>query len=461
MSKEETIYLDQQWQEIQPQRDVSASNFTAGSILFNFNVSGLNCVSMNDSYFIITSKLTKTDGTPLLMTDKITYAHNWCSALFSNVSVRVSGQEVSVCNQYNHIAHTIKLRQMIDENLLSSNFRDAMDYDIDFTRRLSKHCFRNGNVVPQREDSMVEYANDDADPIRMGDVNRQTIFQPLNLGVFDLKFGELCGDISIMLNPNPNYLTACVESAVFQNSARGGGREFKSNVDYKFTVEKIVFMACYAKATKPIDSVKTFEINEYAVQNKPHSEQLEFQVLPSTNQITTFIQDVSAGSSTIIPATFFKVRQFTDAEVNDWASTYGKQYTQDEQGAVQVTLGNQTKPPIMITPQVNMPGNHAQKLRWLMSHQYLDKHKTYFERYDDWCASPYFCFDFMRDSSDTSGFVTIRSNYITKPDGIGAGTLVKWAGNQTPLLFCVSRYTRQVQITYNSGYVTDIKIQNT
>ena len=56
------IFLDQNWQQIQPQRDVSAANFTSGSILFNFNVSGLNSVSMKDSYFIVKSSLTRGDG---------------------------------------------------------------------------------------------------------------------------------------------------------------------------------------------------------------------------------------------------------------------------------------------------------------------------------------------------------------------------------------------------------------
>ena len=111
------IYLDQNWQQIQPQRGVDKDNFTSGSILFNFNVSGLNSVSMKDSYFIITSSLTRGDGTAHVVSDKVTYAHNWTSALFTNVSVRVSGQEVSACNQYNHLAHTVKMRQSIEANL--------------------------------------------------------------------------------------------------------------------------------------------------------------------------------------------------------------------------------------------------------------------------------------------------------------------------------------------------------
>jgi hypothetical protein len=155
----------------------------------------------------------------------------------------------------------------------------------------------------------------------------------------------------------------------------------------------------------------------------------------------------------------FKTRQFTHAEVNNHATSYGKEYVQSENGAYQVTLGAQTKPSIMMTPQTNMPNLPAQQMRWLMSHQYLDGHKTFYERYNDWIASPVFCFDFMRDSSDTSGFVTVRSNYVLNGyAGQVNGNI--WAGNVTPLLFCVSKYSRIVQITYNSGYVTDIKIQN-
>ena len=152
------IFLDQNWQQIQPQRDVSAANFTSGSILFNFNVSGLNSVSMKDSYFIVNSSLTRADGkTAHDLSQKITYAHNWTSALFTNVSVLVSGKEISACNQYNHLAHTIKLRQMYEENLLANNFRDMMDYDTDFTRRLNRHA--TDNAVTQREDGMKTQDN--------------------------------------------------------------------------------------------------------------------------------------------------------------------------------------------------------------------------------------------------------------------------------------------------------------
>ena len=70
----------------------------------------------------------------------------------------------------------------------------------------------------------------------------------------------------------------------------------------------------------------------------------------------------------------------------------------------------------------------------------------------------------MRDSSDTSGFVTIRSMYelssgIASAAGGAAKTGV-WPGGQAPLLFCVSKYSNVVCIEYSSGYVTSIQMQN-
>ena len=452
------IYLDQNWQEIQPQRSVSATSFSQGSILFNFNVSGLNSISMKDSYFLIKSSLVAGDGSVLTATDKTTYAHNWTSALFTNVSVRVSGQEISACNQYNDLAHTVKLRQMVEENLLKSNMRDSMDYDVDFTRRLNRHI-----VEGKREDALPELSNGAGTPIRSGDTSRYTIYQPVNLGVFDLGHGSLCGDISIVLNPNPNFLTYCVESAFvhtndFVPAVPGVATTVNHPRDYRFTIDEIKFMGCYAKATKPIDNTKTFTIHEYSVMNKPYASQLEFQVIPSTEQITVFIQDQSAGNNTTIPATSFKVRQYTHAENADYVTNYGKQFSADEQGAVQVTLGAITKPPIMLSPQTNMPLRQYQVVRWIMSHQYLDGQKTLWERFHEWCSSPYFVFDFMRDSSDTSGFVTVRSNY----DMGNYTTTNTWPnGGQVPYLFCCSKYSKIIKISYNSGYVTDIQMQNT
>ena len=98
----------------------------------------------------------------------------------------------------------------------------------------------------------------------------------------------------------------------------------------------------------------------------------------------------------------------------------------------------------MLDPYVNKPHEAGQVLRWLMTHQYVDihGHKPFYERFNDWCASPYFIFDFMRDSSDTSGFVTIRSMYeLSSGIASAAGGTAKagvWPGGQAPLLFCVS-----------------------
>ena len=466
------IFLDQNWQQINPQRSVDATSFKQGSILFNFNVSGLNSVSLKDSYFMIKSSLTRADGSKHLVTDRVAYSHNWASTLFTNVSVRVSGQEVSACNQYNHLAHTVKMRQMVDENKLNTNYRDAMDYDIDFTRRLNRHTRGSDDGNPetdptQREDGNIELSNKAKTNIRSGDMVRYTVYQPVNLGVFDLGHGAICGDISIMLNPNPNYETFAVESAKFGTDGSPTANDLVEAVngtDYKLQVLNIVFMACYAKATKPIDNIKTFTIHEYSVMNKPYATQLEFQVLPSTEQITTFIQDASAGTSTIIPATSFKTRQYKNATGTNplagQARYFGKQYTPDENASVQVTLGATTKPPIMLDPSTNTPTESGQVLRWLMSHQYLDGHKTMFERYNDWCASPYFCYDFLRDSSDTSGFVTIRSTYTMSRNNAGA-LATGWPGGEAPHLFCISKYSKIVKIEYNSGYVTSIQIQNT
>ena len=65
------VYLDEQWNQIQPQRDVSAANFPNASILFQFNVSGLNTVSLKDSYFLVESTLCRGNGTRHIVTDKI------------------------------------------------------------------------------------------------------------------------------------------------------------------------------------------------------------------------------------------------------------------------------------------------------------------------------------------------------------------------------------------------------
>ena len=84
-------------------------------------------------------------------------------------------------------------------------------------------------------------------------------------------------------------------------------------------------MACYAKATKPKDPTHTFTIHEYAVQMKPLAPQLEFQVLPSTEQVCVFVQDQATGTDTRYPCTMFKARQYTQAQLAGWVALFGKQ----------------------------------------------------------------------------------------------------------------------------------------
>ena len=100
-------------------------------------------------------------------------------------------------------------------------------------------------------------------------------------------------------------------------------------------------------------------------------------------------------------------------------------------------------------------------VRWLMTHQYNIQNKTFFERYNDWLSSPYHCFDFMRDSQDTSGFLTVRSNFTFGAGSVnGVGGVDDWAGGVKPSLFVVAKYSKIVQIRYSNGYVTDITMQN-
>ena len=62
---------------------------------------------------------------------------------------------------------------------------------------------------------MVSVKRTSGTNIRSGDLSRYTVHQPVNLGVFDLGHGSLCGDIGIALNPNPKFHTYCVEVHMF------------------------------------------------------------------------------------------------------------------------------------------------------------------------------------------------------------------------------------------------------
>ena len=86
--------------------------------------------------------------------------------------------------------------------------------------------------------------------IRTGDLGRYSIYQPVNLGVFSLGHGAVCGDIQIMLNPNPNFKTACVESANFTTDGVTAGNDMAQMLpgtanfwdQYRFDINSIVFI---------------------------------------------------------------------------------------------------------------------------------------------------------------------------------------------------------------------------
>jgi hypothetical protein len=287
-----------------------------------------------------------------------------------------------------------------------------------------------------------------------GSHTTQVMFQP-PIGIFSEANAISGGDFKISLNPSPNFKVNAVQSLrALQpySSAQVLG-------DYDLVINDVKFYVATIKSDVSPTGVIPLSLVEMAVLNKTLNEQLnggsqnlDFTVPPSTLAITVFVQGANAGTNTIIPATKFYL-QTGDGNPN----TVGGNISQlnaslidnvaNNLQQIQVTYGSITKTQTLYNSRYSgILGVNQNIQRFLQSIQYSGKivseggsesQPQYLERGNYWH------FDFSKDKNDTSSYVNVQ---------LGFNSTVGPGNN----LFIVAHYSRQCEISYENGFITQV-----
>lgn len=288
-----------------------------------------------------------------------------------------------------------------------------------------------------------------ADP-KCGFNNRQIIFQP-PLGIFSEANPISGGDFKITLNPNPSYQTSGVESTFV----------LQQGVDYNLTISNVLFYACQIRRDVSPSGVIPLSLLEMQVVNKSLSgiaagstQNIDFTVPPSTLALTVFIQTAKASTNTTFPPCRFLSAQNT-LNNNVFANAANNiQYIQVTYGSVtktQTLYSSQYQP--LSTGLIGDQGINYNIQRWLQSVQYSgrivseggvsENHQAFIDR------SNYWHFDFSRDKNDTSSYVNVQLAFNQQQNL-----------DPSDQLFVVAHYSRQIEIGYENGFITQVVSAN-
>jgi hypothetical protein len=284
----------------------------------------------------------------------------------------------------------------------------------------------------------------------------QVMFQP-PIGIFSEANAISGGDFKISLNPSPNYKVNGVQSLrdlqPFISTQVPG--------DYDLVIRDVKFYVCTIKSDVSPTGTIPLTLIEMSVLNKTlnrngGTQNLDFTVPPSTLAITVFVQGSNAGTTTTIPATKFYL-QTDDGEINTPAAPSENlngiynalvDNIANKLQQIQVTYGSITKTQTLYNSNYSSQLGINQNIqRFLQSIQYSGKivseggsenHPQYLERGNYWH------FDFSKDKNDTSSYVNVQ---------LGFKDAVIGTGNN---LFIVAHYSRQCEIAYENGFITQV-----
>jgi hypothetical protein len=291
----------------------------------------------------------------------------------------------------------------------------------------------------------------------------QVMFQP-PIGIFSEANPISGGDFKISLNPSPNYKVNGVQSLTLMRPKLEGG---VADYDYDLVINDVKFYVCTIKSDVSPSGVIPLSLIEMAVLNKTlnpsgGTQNIDFTVPPSTLAITVFVQGGDCGNETVCPATKFYLQPGDPDGLRTLDPLTGTALvnvnnTANRLSQLQVTYGSVTKTQTLYTSGYNIGqtsaipggvpgGKNAEIQRFLQSIQYSGKITSeggsenmpqFLER------GSYWHFDFSKDKNDTSSYVNVQ---------IGFETNIGPSQN----LFIVAHYSRQAEIMYENGFITQV-----
>ena len=280
----------------------------------------------------------------------------------------------------------------------------------------------------------------------------QIMFQP-PLGIFSEANPMSGGDFKISLNPSPNYKRSSVQSLSSLVPLEDGIPN--ASADYDLVINDVKFYVCTIKSDVSPSGVIPLSLIEMSVLNKTlnnvlGTQNLDFTVPPSTLALTVFVQSGDVGSITYLPPTKFYTNKLELEGDNNAVTVLPSALynnTANRLSALQVTYGSITKTQTQYTSNLNTTAGINDNIqRFLQSIQYSGKitsdggsesHPQYLERGNYWH------FDFSKDKNDTSSYVNVQ---------IGFSVAVP----PSTQLFLVAHYSRQCEISYENGFITQV-----
>jgi hypothetical protein len=283
----------------------------------------------------------------------------------------------------------------------------------------------------------------------------QVMFQP-PIGIFSEANAISGGDFKISLNPSPSYATNGIQSIM---PLTAGTSAAPFNYDYKLNIKNVKFYVATIKSDVSPTGVIPLTLIEMAVLNKTLNQSgglqnLDFTVPPSTLAITVFVQGGDAGTQTVIPATKFYLQGnggvTNSTTLNPITGLPLGLYNNIANNVqnIQVTYGSITKTQTLYSSGYDSnSGVNNNVQRFLQSIQYSGKitseggaesHPQYLERGNYWH------FDFSKDKNDTSSYVNVQISFLNANIG------------QSQNLFIVAHYSRQCEISYENGFITQV-----
>jgi hypothetical protein len=388
------------------------------------------------------------DGTALLT---ITSSNDVCNAAITGISVG----DILAVRVNSDLAGVLRYYQVIDApevTVLLVPGNGAFEFPVRVLAGTVTTAIPNaGNTAAIRE---VRVAHDPA----CGTNKLQVVYQP-PIGIFSEANPISGGDFKVVLNPSPNFATNGIQTMMPMVAYQQGLTVY----DYKLEITSVFFYICQIKSEVSPTGIIPISLIEMAVLNKnmntTSSQSLDFTVPPSTLAITVFVQAGVAGTNTVLPSTkFYLARIDTQGdnagklELDPFTKlpvVVSKPNQANDIQSIQVTYGSVTKTQTSYTSEYSnglANGVNFNIQRFLQTQQYSQKiiseggsesHPQFLERGNMWH------FDFSKDKNDTSSYVSVL---IAFRESVPAGSE----------LFIVAHYSRQCEISYENGFVTQV-----
>lgn len=239
------------------------------------------------------------------------------------------------------------------------------------------------------------------------------------------------GNFQWVLSPNSNYELAAVESKNPVNAA--------TTRPYKIEIQDVKFF-WWSEMMDIAEGPRDLFLDEYAIEAKPYSNNLTFQIPSSSEAVSVFIQDTVAGSNPLVPPSMFKLRNNGDLGLTSILIEYG--------GMTKPLTPWESKFTPALTGAVNQVNQLQQRYYDSYHESGLDPEANGCETFPDWLKrGPFYHFSFKRDMTNNATSLQVALTF----DGVVDIST-------TARVFCVAHKRSTCQMVIEDGRVTSVAV---